>query len=156
MLSYCDSYLLLFSFCPSSQFCSSTHVSNFLPALLSKIFSRSLKILLFFNPLHSFIMTVQYSHFCRLRYFFLLVPSPSYPLSCVPLCASFPDPTFFIHLPFSLFFFHFRRHLFLHLIFLPLLKNLYIISNGSRVKYRFFNETLQAHFCEKDGIGQKR
>jgi hypothetical protein len=105
---------------------------------------------------HSFIMTVQYSHFCRLRYFFLLVPSPSYPLSCVPLCASFPDPTFFIHLPFSLFFFHFRRHLFLHLIFLPLLKNLYIISNGSRVKYRFFNETLQAHFCEKDGIGQKR
>jgi hypothetical protein len=152
MLSYCDSYLFLSSFYPSSQFCSSTHVSNFLPALLSKIFSRSLKILLFFNPLHSNIIL----SLLPSSLFLLLVPSPLYPLSCVPLCASFPDPTFFIHLPFSLFFFHFRRHLFLHLIFLPLLKNLYIISNGSRVKYRFFNETLQAHFCEKDGIGQKR
>jgi hypothetical protein len=98
---------------------------------------------------HSFIMTLYNTlTFAVFVIFFLLVPSPSYPLSCVPLCASFPDPIFFIHLPFSLFFFHFRRHLFLHLIFLLLLKNLYIISNGSGVKYRFF--------CEKDGIGQKR
>jgi hypothetical protein len=55
---------------------------------------------------------------------FLLVPSPSYLLSYVPLCVSFPDPTFFVHLPFSLSLFHFRCLRLLHPIFLPILKNL--------------------------------
>jgi hypothetical protein len=55
---------------------------------------------------------------------FLLVFSPSYLLSCVLLRAFFPDPTFFVHLPFPLSFFYFHCLRFLHPIFLPLLKNL--------------------------------
>jgi hypothetical protein len=56
---------------------------------------------------------------------FLFVPSPSYLPSCVPVCASFPDPTFFVHLPFSLSFSHLRCLCFHHTLFLPLLKNLH-------------------------------
>jgi hypothetical protein len=73
----------------------------------------------FLNPLRS---NIKYTHFFVFVTFFVCVLLFVSSLLCSPLCF-FPDPTFFVHLPFSLSFFHFRCLGFLHPIFFPLLKN---------------------------------
>jgi hypothetical protein len=102
-----------------------------LPYLFHSFYLPSVFIL-YFSPLSSLISLHPF-HILMLdclslsphsTFYTLLVPSPWYLLSCVPFCASFPDPIFSVHLPFSLYFFHSRCLRFLHSLFLLLLKNL--------------------------------